>query len=191
MKMNMLPRQKGYRTKPLIRRTHSYDIPQWFSVRSSKQQHQKHQGTCKRCSHGPRNCVLTSPQGDSDMQSLRTTHLCEYIWPLNKVGIRGADTLHKNPRVTFDSPGTELQLFPQYLWGAGSRTPSGHQNPRCSSPSYKMVENNAYSQPCLSADSWLWTENTVFDPRLNKFADGKPRGTKERLYSYFKKSAYM
>lgn len=43
---------------------------------------------------------------------------------------------------------------------------------RSSSPSYEMAQNNAYSQPPMSAESQPWTEVCVFDLRLVDYVCG-------------------
>lgn len=71
----------------------------------------------------------------------------------------------ENPRITFDSPKT--QVVPWHLWVIGSRTSTDTESHRCSSTLYKMTRISAYGWPSTPADlqpqvkkSLIFTEKT-------------------------------
>ena len=76
--------------------------------------------------------------------------------------------------MTFDSPKTSVVLW-YPCEGLGPGPPADTKFHGCSSPLYKIVQNNAYSWPFV--DSQAQVENTVSDQQLVKFEDAKSSDT--------------
>lgn len=76
----------------------------------------------------------------------------------------------ENPRITFDSPKT--QVVPWHLWVIGSRTSTDTESHRCSSTLYKMTRISAYGWPSTPADLQPQVKKVRYSPKKHPCPSG-------------------